>query len=177
MLRVADSPKPGEVRGYDLIRMLSREGRPTGLGDAFAQYGRIFKSLHVLQVITDGDYRRMLTAQLNISEGRHTLARRIFFGHRGELRQHYRQGMEDQLGALGLALNAVVLWNSLYIDATVKILMEKKFPVTDEMIARLSPLQFEHINFLGRYAFTQPGITTPRSLREPDTSAAGPEPW
>lgn len=28
--------------------------------------------------------------------------------------------MEDQLGALGLALNSVVLFNSLYIDAAVK---------------------------------------------------------
>ncbi|MGV4926349.1 hypothetical protein [Streptomyces sp. HJ7] len=28
--------------------------------------------------------------------------------------------MEDQLGALGLALNAVVWWNRLYTDAAVK---------------------------------------------------------
>ncbi len=54
---------------------------------------------------------------------------------------------------------------------------ERFLPVTDEMIARLSSLQFEHINFLDRYAFTQPDITTLRSLREPDTSAAGPGPW
>ncbi|MCZ2805628.1 Tn3 family transposase [Modestobacter sp. VKM Ac-2983] len=32
MLRVAGSLSLGEVRGYDLIRMLSREGPPTGLG-------------------------------------------------------------------------------------------------------------------------------------------------
>ncbi|MBX9427321.1 hypothetical protein K4902_34005 [Streptomyces lateritius] len=29
----------------------------------------------------------------------------MFFGQRGELRQHYREIMEDQLGALGLALS------------------------------------------------------------------------
>jgi hypothetical protein len=32
MLRVAGSLTTGAVRGYDLVRMLSREGRPTGLG-------------------------------------------------------------------------------------------------------------------------------------------------
>ncbi|WP_157862238.1 hypothetical protein [Wenjunlia vitaminophila] len=32
-------------RGHDLIRMPSRDGKPTGLGDAFAHYGRIFKTL------------------------------------------------------------------------------------------------------------------------------------
>jgi hypothetical protein len=142
----------------------------TGLGDAFAHYGRIFKTLHVLQVVHDESYRRMLGAILNVSEGRHALGRRIFFGQRGELRQHYREGMEDQLGALGLALNAVVLWNSLYIDAAVKKLAADGFPVTDELFARLSPLQFDHINFLGRYAFFRPAGAGLRPLRNPDAA-------
>ncbi|AOR30383.1 hypothetical protein BFF78_04325 [Streptomyces fodineus] len=38
----------------------------------------------------------MIGKQLNIAEARHRLARRIFFGQRGELRQHYRKGMVDQ---------------------------------------------------------------------------------
>ncbi|GGZ99813.1 Tn3 family transposase [Streptomyces bluensis] len=50
MLRVTGSPTLGEVRGHDLIHMLSRDGKPTGLGDAFAHYGRIFKTLHLLQL-------------------------------------------------------------------------------------------------------------------------------
>ncbi|MFF4779219.1 Tn3 family transposase [Microtetraspora fusca] len=120
MLRVAGSLTTGKVRAYDLIRMLSRDGRPTGLEDAFAHYGRIFKTLHLLQFISDDCYRRMIGTQLNVQEGRHRLARRIAFGNRGQLRQRYREGMEDQLGALGLALNAVVWWNTLYLDAAVK---------------------------------------------------------
>jgi hypothetical protein len=56
---------------------------------------------------------------------------------------HYREGMEDQLGALGLALNSVVLFNSLYIDVAVKQLAADGFPVTDELLARLSPLRCE----------------------------------
>ncbi|GAA2964460.1 hypothetical protein GCM10010518_58850 [Kitasatospora cinereorecta] len=51
MLRVAGSLTPGEARGHDLIRMLSRDGKPTGLGDAFTHYGRIFTTLHLLQVV------------------------------------------------------------------------------------------------------------------------------
>jgi TnpA family transposase len=38
-------------------------------------------------------------------------ARTVFHGRGGELRQAYREGQEDQLGALGLVLNAIVLWN------------------------------------------------------------------
>ena len=68
--------------------MLSRDGKPTGLGDAFAHYGRIFKTLHLLQYVSDEGYRRLIGAQLNVTEARHRIARKIFFGQRGELHQH-----------------------------------------------------------------------------------------
>lgn len=82
------------------------------------------------------------------------------------LRQYYREGMEGQLGALGPALNAVVLFNSLYIDAAVKRLAADSFPV-DELLARLPPLQYDHINFLGRYAFIRSPAPGLRQLRDP----------
>jgi TnpA family transposase len=39
----------------------------------------------------------MIGAQLNVTEARHRLTRRIFFGQRGDLCQHYHEGTEDQL--------------------------------------------------------------------------------
>ena len=110
MLRVAGSLTTGVVRAYDLIRMISRDGHPTGLGEAFAHYGRIFKTLHVLQVLHDETYRRMIVSQKNLHESRHALARKIRHGDHGLLRERYQERMEDQLGALGLVLNCVVLW-------------------------------------------------------------------
>ena len=38
---------------------------------------------------------------------------------RGELRQRYKEGQEDQIGALGLVLNVVVLFNTRYLQAAV----------------------------------------------------------
>jgi len=38
-----------------------------------------------------------LAVQLNRGEGRYQLARIVFHGNRGELRQRYREGQEDQL--------------------------------------------------------------------------------
>ncbi|MFD0887298.1 Tn3 family transposase [Streptosporangium algeriense] len=83
----------------------------------------------MLQFISDDGYRRMIGKRLNITEARHRLARRIFFGQRGELWQDYRAGMDDQLGALGLALNSVVLRNSLYLDRAAKQPAADGFPV------------------------------------------------
>jgi TnpA family transposase len=53
ILRIIASIHTGAVRAYDLIRMLSREGRPTPLGDAIAHYGRIAKTLHILRLADD----------------------------------------------------------------------------------------------------------------------------
>jgi hypothetical protein len=102
------------------------------------------------------------------------LARIIFHGKRGELRQRYRQGQEDQLGALGLIVNAVVLWNTIYMDAALNQLRNEGFQVLDEDVARLSPLGHEHINMLGRYAFTLPDSVARgelRPLRDPNQPA------
>jgi TnpA family transposase len=87
--------------------------------------------------------------QLNRGEGRHSVARAVFHGKRGELRQNYREGREDQLGALGLVLKMIVLLNTIYIDAASNKLRTKSDPVKDEDAYRLSPLQHENINMLG----------------------------
>lgn len=70
-------------------------------------------------MIDDEGYRRRISSQINLQEERHRLARQIFHGQRGQLRQRYREGQEDQLGALGLVLNAVVLWTTRYMDAAL----------------------------------------------------------
>jgi Tn3 transposase DDE domain len=102
---------------------------------------------------------------LNRGEDRHKLARAVFHGKRGELRQRYREGQEDQLGALGLVVNIIVLWNTLYIDAALQQLRAEGFPVLPEDVARLSPLVYEHINLLGRYAFSVPEAVQRGQLR------------
>ena len=82
-----------------------------------------------------------------------------FHGKRGELRQRYRDGQEDQLGALGLVVNVIILWNTIYMDVALDQLRASGRDVRNEDVARLSPLGFDHINMLGmlgRYTFTLP---------------------
>jgi TnpA family transposase len=44
--------------------------------------------------------------------------------HRGKIHQPYCEGQKDQLAALGVVLNAVVLWKTRYIDAIVEQLRQ-----------------------------------------------------
>ncbi len=104
ILRSVASIHTGAVSAHDVLRVVSRGGGLTQLGDAIAHYGRIFKTIHVLTFVDDETYRRGIKGMCNLQEGRHDLARNTFHGRRGELYHAYRDGMEDQLGALGLVL-------------------------------------------------------------------------
>jgi Tn3 transposase DDE domain len=70
-----------------------------------------------------------------------------------------------QLSALGLTVNLVVLWNTIYMDASLNQLTSVGYEVRPEDVARLSPLGLKHINMLGRYAFTLPDFVARGELR------------
>ena len=107
----------------------------------------------------------------NLQEGRHDLARHVFHGRRGDLRRAYHEGMEDQLGALGLVLNCITLWNTVYLDAALARLREEGYPVRDDDVMRLSPYMRRHLNVHGHYSFQLPDPAgTRRALRDPDAS-------
>jgi TnpA family transposase len=157
LLRLAGSLKLGVVRAAGLTRTLQMNDRPTRLARALQELGRLVKTLYLLRFIDDESYRRRILMQLNRGEGRHQLARVIFHGKRGELRQRYREGQE----------------NTIYMDAAVKQLSAEGYEVQPEDIARLSPLGHKHVNMLGRYTFTLPDTVARgelRPLRDPRTA-------
>jgi len=110
LLRVAGSLKMGTVGAVELMRSLQGGSHQSALARAIGELERIPKTLHLLAVYDDEAYRWRMVTQLNRGESRHSLARAVFHGRKGELRQRYREGQEDQLGALGLVVNMLVLW-------------------------------------------------------------------
>jgi len=165
MLRIAGSLLLGRVPAVDIMRTLQVGDRQTRLAQAIAEFGRIDKTQHTLTFIDDETKRRSTLIQLNRGEGRHSVGRAVFHAKRGELRQHYREGQEDQLGALGLVLNMIVLWNTIYMEAVLNQLRAEGCPVRNEDVSRLSPLIHPHINMMGRYSFSLPEIVIKGELR------------
>jgi hypothetical protein len=143
------------------------------------------KTLHLLAFFDDEDHRRYIGRHLTRHESRHKLARTVFHGRKGQLRQPYREVMEDQLGALGLVVNVMVdfdtvelrivkrrmvLWTTLYMDRASSQLQALGATTNDEDVAHLSPLGTNHINVLGRYHFALPDAIARgefRPLRDP----------
>ena len=80
------------------------------------------------------------------------------------------------MGALGLVLHTIVLWNTRYMELVPDQLRAGGNVHQDEDIKRLSPLVHEHINLHGSYYF---GVTEAgqrgelRSLRDPRDAIQG----
>jgi TnpA family transposase len=165
LLRVAGSLKLKTVRASTFIRALQAGQHASTLARAIGEIGRIAKSLFLLAYVDDEAYRRRVLTQLNRGEERHRLAREVFYGRRGELRQRYREGQEDQLSALGLVLNVLVLWNTWYIDQALGYLRASGRAVADAELARLWPLSSSHFNMVGRYSFAVPELIAQGAFR------------
>ena len=91
---------------------------------------------------------------------------RVCHGRGGELRQPYREGQEEQLNALGLIVNTIVLYNTIYTQRAIDhIAGSTGSEPRDEDVERLSPLGSDHITLTGRYRVLAPGTATrPRRL-------------
>ena len=165
MLRIAGSLKLGTVSATEIMRALQRGKKPSTIALAIGELGKITKTLYLLNYVDDEAYRRRILTQLNRGESRHSLARAIFYGRRGEIRQRYREGQEEQLGTLGLVTNVLVLWNTYYMDAAINQLQKEGWEIKEEDKARLSPLSYSHINMLGRYQFNLPEELKDGALR------------
>src|SRR5882672_3663311 len=82
--------------------------------------------------------------------------------------------MEDQLSALGLALNCIVLWNTVYMDRALAELRAQGYPVLAQDVPRLSPFVRHHISIDGHYSFhlaeTSAVLTDRCATRTPKTN-------
>ena len=165
MIRLAGSLKLGHLKAADIMRTLQVRDKPTTLARALSEVGRIAKTVHILRYVDDPTFRRRILTQLNHTELRHRLGRRIHHGERGEIRSPLQRGQEEQLGSLGLALNAVVHWNAIYMQEAIKQLRRDGMDVRDEDLSHLSPLIWRHLNFLGRYDFSLPDTVRNGGLR------------
>ena len=92
------------------------------------------------------------------------LARAIFFGKYGEFRERALQDQLQRASALNILINAISVWNTVYLTEAVKML-KAQGTVDESLLAHIFPLGWEHINFLGEYQFDDRQVPTLDHLR------------
>jgi Tn3 transposase DDE domain len=67
--------------------------------------------------------------------------------------QKYEAGQTSQAACLNLLTNAVIVCNTVYMQAALDALRHERYPVPDEDPAHLWPTRFAHVHRYGKYQF------------------------
>jgi hypothetical protein len=89
------------------------------------------------------------------------------------VRKRHPEEQLHQAWCLTMVTNAVIYWNTVYMQATVDEWRAKGFELHEEDLAHIYPVRFAHINTHGKLHFPSLDDTLPRRyhpLRNPDAA-------
>jgi TnpA family transposase len=150
ILRLASSIRLGTVTASLIIRKLAAYPRQNRLALAMREFGRIERTIFILDWMKSPMLRGRVQVGLNKGEARNALARAIFFNRIGEVRDRSFENQCYRASGLNLVVAAIILWNSVYLEKAVAA-VRRRIDVPDEYLRYLSPLGWEHINLTGDY--------------------------
>ncbi len=164
VLRLAHSIREGTASASLIMEKLGSYARQNRLATALREMGRIEKTIFILDYLSSEALRRRIHRGLNKGEAMNALARAIFFGKHGEIRERALQDQLQRASALNIIINAVSVWNTVYLTQATEFIRDNR-RLKEELLKHISPLGWEHINFLGEYKFDLKQISALKGLR------------
>lgn len=164
VLRLAHSIQKGKTTASLIMGKLGSYARQNTLATALREMGRIEKTIFILDYISSQEMRRKINKILNKGELMNSLARAVFFAKRGEMRERDLQDQLQRASALSIIMNAISVWNTVYLQKAIDYLKTKK-SFDNNLLRHVSSLNWEHINFIGDYHFDSKTALDPDKLR------------
>jgi TnpA family transposase len=153
MRRAASSIRHGTVSASLLMRKLAAYPRQNQVARALTELGKLERTSFLLDYFRDEALRRRVLIGLNKGEALHALARHLFFGQLGELRDRAFEDQFHRASCLHLLMAAVAAWNTVYLTAAIATLRERGENIPETTVAHIAPLGWEHVNLTGNYLF------------------------
>lgn len=155
LLRLKASIGAGLVPPSVILKKLAASPRQNRLNQALREMGRIERSIFICDWLLDTRLRRRSHAILNKGESRHALARAIFLHQLGELRNRAAEAMAYRASGLNLVVNAIVLWNTVYLSRAVDYVRSQGIIIPEELLSSVAPLPWGHISLTGDYLWNE----------------------
>jgi TnpA family transposase len=151
LVRVAASLRNRTAPAHVVLRRLASSAPSDRLAKALTALGRALRSLFLLRYIHEEDLRARMQLQLNRGEGRHQVARRLFFANQGAFQTGDYEEIMNKATCLSLLSNAALVWNTVQMSRIIEQLRASGETMTSEELARISPMAFSHIIPNGTY--------------------------
>ncbi len=163
--RLTTSIKAGTVTASLMLSKLASYPRQNGLALALRELGRVQRTLFTLEWLRDPELRRRVLAGLNKGEALHALKRAVAFHRSGEIRDQSFEAQSNRASGLNLVTTAIAVWNTVYLGRAVEALRAEGVDVSDELLAHVSPLSWEHIGLTGDYVWHPEGVPVEGTYR------------
>ena len=154
LVRVAASLQNQTAPAHVVLQRLAGSAPSDRLAKALTALGQALRSLYLLRYVHEEEIRGRMQLQINRGEGRHQLARRLFFANQVAFQTGDYEEIMNKATCLSLLSNAVLVWNTVHMTRIIEQLRASGETITPEELGRISPLAFSHVIPNGTY-FTQ----------------------
>lgn len=143
-----------------IIRKLSSHDRYSQLNAALFEYNKIFKTIHILNMINDLKLRKAIKTARNRTESYHQLQGVIRKVYNGIFKGKKIVDNQVSAHAARFVANCIIAYNSTMLNDLYKKMITEKTPqsIINEFV-RISPIAWSHITFTGRYNFKNSNTT------------------
>ncbi len=151
ILRLLVSIKLKEHRPSTILKRLNAEEDPHQLQLTLQEFGKVIKSIFILNYIDDVELRQTIEKQLNKGELANKFSSAVFFANKGEIMQGESEDQEISALCKTILQNIIILWN--YSELT-KLIIRTDEDKRAELLSHItngSILTWAHVNMLGTY--------------------------
>jgi len=163
---VAASRRNRTAPAHVVLQRLASSAPSDRVAKALTALGHALKSIYLLRYIHDLELRARMQLQVNRGEGRHQLARRLFFANQGAFQTGDYDEIMNKATCLSLLSNAVVVWNTVQMAQILAQLRASGETITDDELARVSPMAFAHVIPNGTYFIRGTSLPNHRNHHE-----------
>ncbi len=166
ILRFIATIKLKETTASQLFRRLNSYSKQHPLYKSLKEFGKIVKTIFILQYISDVEIRQAIMKMMNKIEHSHRFAKAVSFGNNQEFLQGEVEEQNIAEGCRRLIENAIICWNYLFLSQ--KIVDETNEDQKKEFVKTIkngSIVTWKHINLHGEYDFSEEKLQDSIGLR------------
>lgn len=115
------------------------------------ELGRVFKTEHILQFMSDPLTRQRIRRGLLKGEEMHALARQVAYGKHGILASRYLDEQRNTSNCLTLIMACIIYWQAKEITRVIHESSPEKAGVDLSLLEHISPIGWENIILYGEY--------------------------
>ncbi len=119
------------------------------------ELGRVFKTEHILRVMSDPLARQQIRRGLLKSEEMHALARQVAYGKQGKISARDLQAQLNTCNCLTIIMACIIYWQTKEISRVIQECDPEAANIDLSLLEHISPIGWENIILYGEYVLNR----------------------